>query len=77
MEKCKVTFKEGKQKIIIDFTVSDNGDAEYKTHFEPQVDMKTPLGLAGHLCQLFIEKLHENDAPVDVAETEPASDNAE
>lgn len=63
MEKCKVTFKEGKQKIIVDFTLQENGDADYKTHFEPEVDMKTNLGLAGQLAQIFISALHGESNP--------------
>jgi hypothetical protein len=75
MEKCKVTFKEGKQKIIIDFTLQDNGDADYSTHFEPEVDMKTNLGLSGQLAQIFIAAIHSGSAPEEDAkspEIEPA-----
>lgn len=58
METCKVEFiSQDGQKIILDFTIQDNGDLDYKPSFEPQVDPKTHLGLAGQLCEIFLTSL--------------------
>lgn len=59
MEKCKVEFvSESNQKIIIDFTLNDNGDLDYKPTFQPAIkDPKTKLGLTGKLCEIFISSL--------------------
>lgn len=58
MEVCKVEFiNESGQKIILDFTLLDNGDLDYKPSFEPKVDPKTYLGLSGKLCEIFLTAL--------------------
>ena len=62
MEKCSVTFtNEVEQKIICDFTLHDNGDLEFKPRYEPEVDMRTNLGLAGRLCEIFIMALNPEE----------------
>lgn len=59
MSACKVEFiTENGQKIVLDFSVNDKGFVEYKPSFEPQItDPKFNLGLAGELCQIFIEAI--------------------
>lgn len=59
METCKVEFTNSVgQKIVLDFSLNQNGDLDYKPSFEPKlVDPKTNLGLAGQLCELFITTL--------------------
>lgn len=58
MEKCNVTFtNESGQSIICAFELLDNGDLEFKPRYEPEVDMRTNLGLAGQLCEIFINAL--------------------
>ena len=59
MSICKVEFiAENGQKIVLDFTVNDNGFLEFNPSFEPKItDPKTDLGLAGELCQIFIESI--------------------
>ena len=45
---------------VLDFSVNDKGFVEYKPSFEPQIkDPKFDLGLAGELCQIFIEAISE------------------
>lgn len=62
----KVTFEQDNQKIIIDFEFDEEtGSLEYKPRFEPPVDPKTPLGLMGQLCEIFIQALHNTDNPED------------
>lgn len=65
METCKVEFiNQSGQKIILDFSLYENGELEYKPSFEPKVDPKTDLGLAGQLCEIFISTLHQTtDTP--------------
>lgn len=59
METCKVEFIcESGQKIVLDFSLDNNGDLNYKPSFEPKLtDPKTNLGLAGQLCEIFISAL--------------------
>ena len=58
MEICKVEFiSNTEQKIIIDFSLDELGNLEYKPSFEPKVNPKTNLGLAGKLCEIFITSL--------------------
>lgn len=59
METCKVEFTcESGQKIVLDFSLDNNGDLDYKPSFEPKLtDPKTNLGLAGQLCEIFISAL--------------------
>lgn len=68
METCKVEFtSEQGQKIIIDFTLEDNGDLNYKPSFDPQLtDPKTNLGLSGQLCEVFIQALHHDNSEEDM-----------
>lgn len=67
MDKCQIIFKEGAQNIIVDFTVDDNGTADYNVTMDPEIkDKKTTLGLAGFLCQLFLEAVHNNGTPEEV-----------
>lgn len=67
METCKVEFIcESGQKIILDFSLMDNGDLDYKPSFEPKLtDPKTNLGLTGQLCEIFIAALIKNSRPED------------
>lgn len=60
MEKCKVTFtNESDQSIVLDFTVDDEDNLDYKAHFEPKLkDPKQNLGIIGVLCEIFIQSLH-------------------
>jgi hypothetical protein len=59
MRNCQITFKEDDQMIIVDFTIDDNMEADYKIRFVPEIkDENTDIGLAGHLCQMFLEALH-------------------
>ena len=61
MMTSKVTFEQGDQKIIIDFILDEaTGSLEYKPTFDPPVDPKTNLGLAGQLGETFIAALHNN-----------------
>lgn len=66
MEKCNVTFtSESGQKIICDFILHDDDSLEFKPHYEPEVDLRTNLGLSGKLCEIFINALtadSENNA---------------
>lgn len=58
METCKVEFTSTSgQKIVIDFTLSDSDDLDFRPRFEPRVDPKTDLGLAGMLCEIFLTAL--------------------
>lgn len=66
MEKCNVTFTcESGQKIICDFELMDNGDLEFNPRYEPKVDMRTNLGLAGQLCEIFINALNKPEQESD------------
>lgn len=68
METCKVEFNDEQgQKIIIDFTLEDNGDLNYKPSFDPQLtDPKKNLGLSGQLCEVFIQALHRDNNEEDM-----------
>lgn len=67
MDKCQITFKENEQSIIVDFTVDDNGNADYNVKMEPEIkDKDENLGLAGFLCQMFLEAVHRNSSPEEV-----------
>lgn len=67
MDKCQITFKENEQSIIVDFTVDDNGNADYNVKMDPEIkDKDTNLGLAGFLCQMFLESVHSNSSPEEV-----------
>ena len=67
MDKCQITFKENEQNIIVDFTVDDNGNADYNVKMDPEIkDKDTNLGLAGFLCQMFLEAVHRNGSPEEV-----------
>ncbi len=64
MDKCQITFKENNQSIIIDFTVDDNDNADYNIKMDPEIkDKNENLGLAGYLCQIFLEAIHNNGSP--------------
>ena len=42
METCKVEFiNQDGQKIVLNFSLYENGELEYKPSFEPKVDPKT------------------------------------
>lgn len=59
MEKCNVTFTcESGQKIVCDFIHHDNDDLEFHPRYDPEVDMRTNLGLAGKLCEIFLMALN-------------------
>lgn len=67
MDKCQITFKENEQSIIVDFTVDDNGNADYNVKMDPEIkDNNTTLGLAGFLCQMFLEAVHNNGNPEEI-----------
>lgn len=59
METAKVEFiTSSGQKIIIDFSLDDNDNLDFKPSYEPQItDPKTNLGLAGKLCEIFMTSL--------------------
>lgn len=58
METCKVEFINNiGQKIILDFSLDEKGNLDYKPSFEPKVDPKTNLGLSGQLCEIFVTAL--------------------
>lgn len=59
MEKCKVVFSnENKQSIILELELDNSGNLDYHVRFHPIVkDPKTKLGLAGKMCEIFIESL--------------------
>lgn len=59
MQKCKVHFiTDTEQKIVLDFTLGDNGEIDMKPSFDPPVnDPKLDLGFAGELCEFFIKAL--------------------
>lgn len=64
MDKCQITFKENNQSIIIDFTVDNNDNADYNIKMDPEIkDKNENLGLAGYLCQIFLEAIHNNGSP--------------
>lgn len=64
MDKCQITFKENEQSIVVDFIVDDNDNADYNIKMIPEIkDKETNLGLAGFLCQLFLEAIHRNGSP--------------
>lgn len=54
---CNVTFQQENQQIILTFVEKD-GELDYTAKFEPQIDGKTDLSLAGFLCEVFIKALH-------------------
>lgn len=55
---CTVTFQENNQKIILEFTDAD-GEFTYVPKFDPPVDMKSYVGMAGFLCDTLLTALHE------------------
>ena len=62
METCKVEFiNQDGQKIVLNFSLYENGELEYKPSFEPKVDPKTNLGLSGQLCEIFLCSLYKTD----------------
>lgn len=56
---CKVEFIcNNDQKIIIPFTLHEDGTLEYKIETEPKItDPKIDLGLGGMLLERFLECL--------------------
>lgn len=66
MMNCKVEFIcENDQKIILPFTLHEDGNLEYKIITEPKItDPKTDLGLAGQLLEHFLTSLQmpENES---------------
>lgn len=61
MNNCQITFKEDDKMIVVDFTLNDNGDADYNIRFHPEVnDMDEDIGLKGQLCQLFLAAIHNH-----------------
>lgn len=69
MRNCQITFKEDNQMIIVDFTLDDNMDADYKIRMEPEIkDKNQDIGLAGQLCQIFLEALHNGSEDVETTE---------
>lgn len=59
METCKVEFISNTgQKIVIDFSLDEKGNLDYKPSFEPKItDLKANLGLSAGLCKLFLTAL--------------------
>ena len=71
---CRVEFIcNSDQKIIIPFTLHEDGTLEYKIDTEPKItDPKIDLGLGGILMERFLTSLYEptsemsnNDSSVD------------
>lgn len=59
-EHCKVTFEDsGGQKIIINFNQDKDDSLSYNITFDPEVDKRTRLSLAGLLCNDFCESLQK------------------
>lgn len=56
---CRVEFIcNNDQKIIIPFTLHENGTLEYKIETDPKItDPKLDLGLGGMLMERFLEYL--------------------
>lgn len=74
METCKVEFvSQNGQKIILNFSLHENGELEYKPSFEPQVDPKTNLGLSGQLCEIFISALYRTTDSQDINKKDEGS----
>lgn len=69
MEACKVKFIcDNGQKIVVNFTLDDKSNLDYKLSFEPKVDMKTDLGLGGQLCEVLLTALSSmNDQEEEVS----------
>lgn len=64
MNKCTITFEEDNKKIVVDFTIDENDNADYNIRMEPEVkDKDEDIGLKGYLCQMFIDALHRNGEP--------------
>ena len=61
---CRVEFIcNNDQKIIIPFTLHDNGTLEYKIETDPKItDPKFDLGLGGMLMERFLTSLHEPES---------------
>lgn len=68
METCKVEFiNQTGQKIILEFTLQDDGNLDYKPSFEPKlIDPKTNLGLAGQFCEMFLTTLLKDNNVEDI-----------
>lgn len=68
METCKVEFiNQTGQKIILEFTLQDDGNLDYKPSFEPKlIDPKTNLGLAGQFCEMFLTTLLKGNNVEDI-----------
>ena len=58
MNNCVVTFQENNQKIILTFK-NEDGNFTYEPSFDPPVDQKTMIGMAGFLCETLLSALHE------------------
>jgi hypothetical protein len=58
---CRVEFIcNNDQKIIIPFTLHEDGTLEYKIDTEPKItDPKIDLGLGGMLMERFLTSLYE------------------
>jgi hypothetical protein len=58
---CRVEFIcNNDQKIIIPFTLHEDGTLEYKIETDPKItDPKIDLGLGGMLMERFLTSLHE------------------
>ena len=61
---CRVEFIcNNDQKIIIPFTLHEDGTLEYKIETDPKItDPKLDLGLGGMLLEQFLECLSAPDA---------------
>ena len=73
MNNCQITFKEDDKMIVVDFTLDDNGDADYNIRFHPEIkDKDEDIGLKGQLCQLFLAAIHNHasDNVDDTSETD-------
>jgi hypothetical protein len=59
-EHCKVTFESScGQKIIMNFDHDEQDNLDYGITFDPKVDGRTRLSLAGLLCNVFCEALQK------------------
>lgn len=61
MEHCKVTFENSSgQKIIMHFEHDEKDNLDYRITFDPKVDGRTRLSLAGFLCNIFCNALQKD-----------------
>lgn len=58
MRECNVTFENTNgQKVIVLLKLNKKGDLDWKIGFDPKIDSKTDLGLAGRFAEIFCKAL--------------------